>query len=79
MGFMGGLLITRKGHDYMSMVVDMFNKMCVLMPCKNTISGKEATNLFFRQVWVHFWIPMNIIPDNDMNFSMHFGIYCGRI
>jgi len=65
MDFVGGLLTTRKGHDYLFMVVDRFNKMCVLMPCKKTISGKEATNLFFGQVWVHFGIPRSIISDRD--------------
>jgi len=47
MDFVGGLPTTRKGHDYMFVVFDRFNKMCVLMPCKNTMSGQEATNLFF--------------------------------
>jgi hypothetical protein len=31
-------------------VVDRFNKMCILMPCKNTIKGQEVTNMFFEQV-----------------------------
>ena len=42
--------------------------MCVLMPCKKTISGKEATNFFFGQVSVHFGIPMSIILDRDTRF-----------
>lgn len=57
MEFIGGLLITRKGHDYLFLVVGRFSKMCVMMPCKNTIIGKEVENLFFEQVWVHFGIP----------------------
>jgi len=47
MDFFGGLPTTKKGHDYLFMVVDGFHKMCVLIPYKNTINGKEATNLFF--------------------------------
>jgi len=47
MDFVGGLPIARKGHDYMFMVVDRLRKMCALMPSKNTISKKEAENLFF--------------------------------
>ena len=68
MDFVGDLLITRKGHDYLFMVVDRFNKMCILMPCKKTINGQEATNLFFGQVWVHFGIPRSIISDKDTRF-----------
>ena len=38
MDFMGGLPMSRKGHDYLYAVVDRFSKMCILMPCKNKIS-----------------------------------------
>jgi hypothetical protein len=48
MDFVGGLPTTRKGHDYLFLVVDRFNKMCILMPCKNTINGQEATHKFFE-------------------------------
>ena len=68
MDFVGGLPTTRKGHDYLFMVVDRFSKMCVLMPCKKTINGQEAANLFFGQVWVHFGIPRSIISDRDTRF-----------
>jgi hypothetical protein len=68
MDFVGGLPTTRKGHDYLFVVVDRFSKMCILMPCKKTIKGQEATNLFFEQVWVHFGIPRSIISDKDTKF-----------
>jgi hypothetical protein len=50
MDFVGGLPITMKGHAYIFVVVDMFNKMCILMPCKKTIKGQETTNKFFEKV-----------------------------
>jgi hypothetical protein len=37
--FVGGFPTTRKENDYIFVVVDMFNKMCILMPCMNTIKG----------------------------------------
>jgi hypothetical protein len=46
MDFVGGFLATKKGHDYLFVVVDRFNKMCIHMPCKQTIKGKETTNMF---------------------------------
>jgi hypothetical protein len=48
MDFVGVLPTTWKGHDYLFMVVDRFRKMFILIPCKNTIKGQEATNLFFE-------------------------------
>jgi len=72
MDFVGGLLTTRKGHEYLFMVVCRFSKMCVLMPCKKIISGQEATNLFFGHVWIHFGIPRSIISDMDTRFLSAF-------
>ena len=34
MDFVGGLPLSRKGHNYLYVVVDRFSKMCILMPCK---------------------------------------------
>jgi hypothetical protein len=50
MDFVGGLPTMRQGHDYLFVVVDRLSKMCNLMPCKKTIKGQEATNVFFEQV-----------------------------
>jgi hypothetical protein len=68
MDFMGGLLITRKRHDYLFVVIDMFSNMCILMPWKNTIKGHEVENMFFEQVWVCFGIPRSIISYRDTIF-----------
>jgi hypothetical protein len=37
MDFIGGLPITKGGHDYLYVVVDRFSKMCILMPCEKKI------------------------------------------
>jgi hypothetical protein len=34
MDFVGGLPMTKGGHDYLYVVADRFRKMCILMPCK---------------------------------------------
>jgi hypothetical protein len=60
MDFVGGLPTTREGRGYLFVVVDRFNKMCILMPCKNTIIGQDATNKFFEHVWVHFRLPRSV-------------------
>ena len=70
--FVGGFPITRKGHDYIFVVVDRFNNMCIIILCKNTIKGQEATNMFFEQVWVHFGVPRSIISDRDTIFLSAF-------
>jgi hypothetical protein len=69
---MGGLQPTRKGNDYIFVVVDRFNKMCILIPCKNTIKGQGETNMFFERDWVHFGISRIIILDRDTLFLSTF-------
>jgi hypothetical protein len=49
-------------------VVDRFNKMCILMRCKKKISVEKTANLFFHYVWVHFGLSTSIISDRDTRF-----------
>jgi hypothetical protein len=50
MDFMGDLLRTKRGHGYVFVVVDKFSMMYILMPCKKTIKGRDATIMFFENV-----------------------------
>jgi hypothetical protein len=63
MDFVGGLPMSRKGHNYLPIVVDPFSKMYVLIPFKKMISGHEATKLFFNHVWVHLGLLSSIISN----------------
>ena len=50
MDYVGDFHKSRRGHDHLFMVVDQFNKMCVLIPCKETVSTHEAIDLLFVNV-----------------------------
>ena len=63
MDFVGGLTFSKRGHDYLYVVVDRFSKMCISMPCKKKITAKQIVQLFFQNVWVHFGFPTSIISD----------------
>ena len=65
MDFVGGLPMSRKGHDYLYVVVDQFNKICILMPCKKKITVELIAHLYFQFVWVHFGLPTSIVSDRD--------------
>jgi hypothetical protein len=68
MDFVGGLPMSRKGHDYLYVVEDRFSKMCILMPCKKQVTAELTLQLFFQHVWVHFGLPTSIISDQDSRF-----------
>jgi hypothetical protein len=68
MGFIRGLPMTKGVPDYLYVVVDRFNKMCILMPCKKQIIVEQTANLFFQHVLVHFGLPTSIILDRDTRF-----------
>jgi len=65
MDFVGGLPMSRKGHDYLYVVVDRFSKMCILMPCKQQITAELIAYMYFQFVWVHFGLPTSIVLDQD--------------
>jgi len=47
MDFVGDLPMSKRGHDYLYVVVDRFSKMSILMPCKNQFTVEKTHNPFF--------------------------------
>ena len=64
--------MSRKGHDYLYVVVDRFSKMCILMACEKIITAKKTANLFFQNVWIYFGLPTSIVTDRDSRFVGNF-------
>ena len=42
MDFVWGLPKSRKGHDYLYVIVDRFSKMCILIPCNKQIIAEQT-------------------------------------
>jgi hydrogenase maturation factor len=64
--------MTKGGHDYLYVVVDRLNKMCILIPCKNPIIVEQTANLYIEYVLVHFGLPTSIFSDRDTRFPGDF-------
>ena len=63
MDFVVGLPMSRKGHDYLYVVVDRLKTMCILMACKKTITTKQTANIFFQNLWIQIGLPTSIVSD----------------
>jgi hypothetical protein len=69
MDFIRKLPTNKHGNAYLYVVLDRFSKMCFLSPCKNTITKKHMTYLFFASIWVHYGLPRSIVSDKDNWFD----------
>ena len=72
MDFVRGLLMSRRGHDYMYVMVDRFSNMCILVPWKKQVTTEQIAKMFFKQVWVHFGLLTSIISNRDTRFVGEF-------
>jgi len=72
MDLVGGLPLSRKSHDYLYVVVDKFNKMCILIARKKKITSEQIDHLFFQNIGVHFGLPTSIVSDRDSRFVGNF-------
>jgi hypothetical protein len=48
MDYMLGLPSTKRGNDYVFVLVDPFSKMAILAACKKGITMETTTNIFFE-------------------------------
>jgi hypothetical protein len=63
MNFLSGLPTTQKKHDVIWVVVCLFNKMALFVPCTKTTTTMQTKELYFHHVLPHFGLPRIIISD----------------
>jgi len=68
MGYMLGLSSTKRGNEFVFLVMDHFSKMEILAIYKKKITTEATAKLFFEWVWVHFGIPQTIVFYQDSLF-----------
>ena len=68
MDYLMGYPTTKHQDDAILVLVDIFSKMVILIPCKKTTREKQIAQLFFEHVWKHYGLPTTIISDRDARF-----------
>lgn len=63
MDFVGGFPKSRKGHDYLYVVMDRFSEVCILTPCNKQVTAEQTAKLFFQNVWFHLSLPTSIVSN----------------
>ncbi len=73
--FSGPFPMTKQGVNMVLVVICNLTKEVMLIPCKNTETGKSTAELYFKYVFKHKGIPKFINCDRGPQFISHFWVH----
>ena len=71
MDFVGPLPLSQ-GHNFLLVVIDRFTSMVHLIPTKTTVTAREVTWLYMKEVVRLHGLPESLVSDRDSKFTSIF-------
>ena len=72
MDFVLGLARSKRGKDYIFVVVDRLFKMEILIACHKTDDATNVSDLFFKEIVRLHGVPITIVYDREAKFLSYF-------
>ena len=67
--FCGPFPTTKSGNDYVMVVTDHLSKMAYAIPCRKTITAREAAKLYLKYVFRYHGMPKVFLSDRGPQFT----------
>ncbi|KAJ9547942.1 hypothetical protein OSB04_020485 [Centaurea solstitialis] len=72
MNFVTKLPKTKKGHDWIWVIVDRLTKSAQFLPIRESFSIDRLTQLYVNEIVMRHGVPISIISDRDSRFTSRF-------
>jgi hypothetical protein len=70
--FWGDLPVTPSGYNFVMSVQCALTKRVIFIPCRKSLTGRDAARYLFSEVVRHHGVPLRIISDRDPRFMADF-------
>ena len=72
MAFLSGIFTTKRGNDFLFVIMDRLTKRVILVAANKRLTGQGAARIFMEKVFSQHGMQRAIISDRDPRFTGSF-------